>query len=287
MRLIELGTTGVMLPAIGQGTWKYTAGAEPLRRGVELGACLIDTAEAYGTEETVGEALRGLRERVFVATKVSAAHLAYQDVLAAADRSLEALATDHIDLYQVHWPNPRVPIAETMAAMEALVTAGKVRFVGVSNFSVAQLKEAQAAMSRYRIVSNQVGYSLADRKHELDLLPYCRSTGVTVLAYSPLGGSLSNLHRWDAQNALPALAAALGKTTAQVALTWCLAKENVVVLPKASSVSRVEENCGASAWRLSAAQLERLEASFRRRTPVEDAVRGLARRVLARTGHAR
>ena len=164
----QLGTTDIHVPEIGLGTSAYTGGAEPLQRGVDLGASLIDTAESYGTEEAVGAAIRGIRDRVFLATKVSPEHLRTADVLRAADRSLQRMGVDWIDLYQVHWPNASIPIEETMSAMDSLVEAGKVRYVGVSNFSVAQLKEAQKALTRATVVSNQVEYSLVKRDIEDD-----------------------------------------------------------------------------------------------------------------------
>ncbi|MGQ9655824.1 MAG: aldo/keto reductase, partial [Thermodesulfobacteriota bacterium] len=126
----QLGQTGVMLPEIGLGTWMYRGETEPIRRAVELGATHIDTAESYGTEDAVGEAIEGIRDRVFVATKVSPSHFRHDDLVRAAENSLRRLRTDHIDLYQLHWPSAEVPIAETMGAMEELVDAGKVRFIG-------------------------------------------------------------------------------------------------------------------------------------------------------------
>ena len=117
MELKRLGNTSVMVPEIGLGVWKYRGGIEPLRRGIELGAFLIDTAEMYRTEDVVGQAVKNIRDRVFIATKVSGGHLHYDDVLRAAEASLRQLQTDAIDLYQVHWPNSRVPLKETMRAM--------------------------------------------------------------------------------------------------------------------------------------------------------------------------
>lgn len=258
----ELADTGLALPEIGLGTWQYTGGVAPLRRGIELGAFLIDTAEAYGTEEVVGRAVQGVRDHVFIATKVSPSHFRRRELLQAADRSLRLLRTDFIDLYQLHWPNPHVPIAETMSAMEELVDAGKVRYIGVSNFSVVQLTEAQAACRRYRIVSNQVPYSLVDRRIEAEILPYCQQQRITVIAYSPLARGLSNLRARDRQDALQRIAAETGKTPAQVALNWCIARPNVIAIPKANSIAHIEENCLASGWRLSPGQLRFLEGSF-------------------------
>jgi diketogulonate reductase-like aldo/keto reductase len=116
--------------------WKYRGGVEPLRRGIELGAFLIDTAEVYGTEDVVGQAVKGIRDKVFIASKVSGSHLRHDDVLHAAEASLRKLNESCIDLYQVHWPNSSVPIKETMRAMEALVDRGQVKYIGVSNFSM-------------------------------------------------------------------------------------------------------------------------------------------------------
>ena len=254
MEYVELGNTGVQIPEIGLGTWRYTGGVEPLRTGISLGATLIDTAEAYGTEGAVGEAIRDMREKVFIATKVSPSHFKHDEVINAAENSLNRLGTDHIDLYQLHWPSPAVPIGETMAAMDQLVSDGKIRFIGVSNFSVSELKEAQAATEN-RIVSNQVRYSLVDRAVETDVIPYCRDSGVTVIAYSPLARGIGNIKARLSHRALETVAEATGKTEAQVALNWSIAEANVVAIPKSDSSDRTMENCDASGWRLSPEQL--------------------------------
>lgn len=256
-----LGKTDVRVPAIGLGTWRYSGGPEPLRRGIALGATLIDTAERYGTEAAVGRAIARLRSRVFVATKVRHENLRYEQVLRAADSSLLELGIERIDLYQIHRPSQQVPIAETMAALEMLVDAGKVRFIGVSNFSVAQLKSAQAA-SRYPIVSNQVRYSLVNRAIEDELLPYCQRHGITVIAYSPLSRGLANLVGGLGDRALMRVAAAEGRSPVQVALNWCISKQNVIAIPRGSTVAHVEDICAASDWRLSEESITMLEAAY-------------------------
>jgi len=267
MELKELARTGLKLPEIGLGTWEYKGGAEPLRHGISLGATLIDTAEIYGTEPTVGEAIRGLRQKVFVATKVSASHLRYDDVLKAADGSLRRLGVDVIDLYQVHWPNPTVPIKETMRAMEELVEIGKVKFIGVSNFMVPDLQEAQEAMKKYSIVSNQLLYSLLDREIEKDVLPYCQRHQITVLAYSPLArGRLVSMPLFKDRKAMRVLqrvANEVGKTMAQVALNWCICQDEVIAIPKSNTAKRIEEDCAASGWRLSSEQFQALGKAFK------------------------
>src|SRR6516164_5968306 len=266
IELKQLGNTGVMVPEIGLGTWKYRGGVEPLRRGIALGAYLIDTAEIYRTENVVGQAIQGRREGVFIATKVSGAHLRHDEVLRAADASLRLLGTDVIDLYQIHWPNMRVPIKETMQAMETLVDRGQVRHIGVSNFSMRELRTAQEMMTMYPIVANQVLYNLNRREIERDLLPYCQEHHITILAYTPLDdGRLaapSHFRRQQSTRILQEVAVEANKTLAQVALNWCTARPNVIVIPKSNGVERTVENCQASGWRLTPAQLQRLDEAF-------------------------
>ena len=264
MELKPLGETGMGVPEIGLGTWRYTGGAEPLRAGVDLGAWLIDTGEMYGTEEAVGQAIRDIRHQVFLATKVSPSHFGYEDVLQAADQSLGRLGTDDIDLYQLHGRSTTVSIAETMGAMEELVDAGKVRFIGVSNLSVAELMEAQQHATRYPIVSNQIRYHLADRQIEADLIPYCRAHGITVIACSPLAEGLAHLQHRDRDGALGRVAFITGMTEAQVALSWCVRRPGVIAIPKANSVEHVQENCHASGIRLSNQLALQLDQAFPR-----------------------
>jgi diketogulonate reductase-like aldo/keto reductase len=266
IELKQLGNTGVMVPEIGLGTWKYRGGVEPLRCGIELGAYLIDTAEIYRTENVVGQAIQDIRERVFIATKVSGEHLRHDQVLRAADASLRLLDTEVIDLYQIHWPSTRVPIKETMQAMETLVDRGQVRYIGVSNFSVRELRAAQEAMTKYPIVANQVLYNLNRREIERDLLPYCQEHHITILAYTPLDdGRLatpSRFRRHQSTRVVEQVAAEAHKTLAQVALNWCTSRPNVIAIPKSNSVERTVENCQASSWRLTPAQLQRLDEAF-------------------------
>jgi len=282
-----LGNTNICLPEVGLGTWNYKGGAEPLRRGIALGACLIDTAESYGTEEIVGEAVKGRRQSVFLATKASPRHFRFQDLVLAADQSLRRLRTDYIDLYQLHWPNCAVPIEETMAAMERLVELGKIRFIGVSNFSASELLKAQAALSKNRIISNQVRYSLVERTIERGVLPYCKQNQISVIAFSPLATGLQNIKRRDPRNALGKVGTLVGKTEAQVSLNWCLRHESVVVIPTAASVDHGIENCGASGWRLSPQQIKLLDLNigFRCRRGPELFLRKIARCALQRFGH--
>ena len=283
----ELGNSGVKVPEIGLGTWNYRGGIEPIRKAIALGTCLIDTAESYGTEELVGEAIRGLRERVFLATKVSPRNFRYVDLLRAADRSLLRLRVDHIDLYQLHWPNYTVPIAETMGAMERLVEMGKIRFIGVSNFSMAEIRTAQAALSRCRVVANQVRYSLVDRTIESGLLRDCQTNQITIIAFSPLASGMHNIRKRDPGHVLRRMAELTGKTEAQVALIWCVSHESVVAITRAGSTEHVIQAYAASGWRLSPDRIRLLEEriGFRRRGCLEAALRRVARHAFQRFGY--
>ncbi len=273
------GKTGFKVSVIGMGTYydpTYIALARmfglnrnrelkkaALRRGIELGINFIDTAEIYQTENLVGEAIRGFRrDELFIATKVWLTNLRYPSVLKAAERSLRRLGCSYIDLYQIHWPNPRVPIEETMRAMSRLVEEGKVRHVGVSNFSLEQLKKAQEALPNHEIVSNQVEYSLAVRRIERDLLPYCEENNIAIMAYRPLAhGTLSK-----ASGRLKPIIEEVsrkygGKTPAQIALNWLISKSRMVFpIPRASKPERVVENIGAAGWSLAKEDMDRLEA---------------------------
>lgn len=250
---------------MGPDSSKDQANVDALKLGLDLGMTLIDTAEMYGSghsEEIVSRVLKSWKKDVFVASKVSPSHFAHDDVLSSARKSLERLSVKQMDLYQLHWPNPQIPIAETMGAMEKLVKDGSVRHIGVSNFSVEQMKEAQAALSRTEIVSNQVEYSLLDRSVEKEILPYCQENNVTLIAYSPLAqGRISN-GRGGGFRVLDEIGAKLGKTRSQVALNWLLQNESVVVIPKASDQTHVRENSQAAGWKLGQENCEKLEAAF-------------------------
>lgn len=275
MILTELAKTGVFIPEVGIGTWDYHAGPEPLRKGLEAGSLLIDTAESYGTEPAVGQAIRGMRDSVFIATKVSPQNFRPADLRRSVEASLQRLGIDVIDLLQLHEPNSSIPIEETMGAVSGLMDAGKVRFAGVSNFSVAQLQAAQKALAKYPIVSNQVRYNLIDRTIESDLLPYCRANHVTVIAYCPLARGLNRIRDCDPGGVIDELARETGKTPAQIVINWCLCKDGVVAIPKGNSTQHILDNCGASDWRLSREQLMRLDAriQYRRRSRFDMLVR--------------
>lgn len=258
MKRKVFGSSDVLVPEVGFGTWRYRDGSDAIRAAIDHGATFVDTAEIYGTEPAVAEAIRGCRQRIFLATKAAPRHFRRRDLIAAAENSLKRLGTDYIDLYQLHWPNETVPIAETMGAMEELVDAGKIRFIGVSNFDLWDLKTAQAALARHKIASNQVPYSLIDRTVEWGLLDYCRQHQITVIAYSPLGTTFANMKAADQNRALAWVAKSTGKTEAQVALNWVISREQIITIARTSTAEHAIENCGASGWRLSRAHYDLL-----------------------------
>jgi diketogulonate reductase-like aldo/keto reductase len=245
---------------------KHKAGKDEkiaaLKKGLELGINLIDTAEIYMTEELVREAIKGYeRDNLFIATKVLRNHLKYNDVLNAADRSIRRMNCTYIDLYQIHMPNSRVPIEQTMKAMEKLVTDGKVKYLGVSNFSLEQTKSAEQVLSTTQLASNQVEYNLMRRKIENDLLPYCEQKRIVILPYRPLAHG--KLVKPDAK-----LAAAMdevslkhgGKTRAQIALNWLMTKSKTIFpIPRASRPERIVENTGSVGWSLDSEDTKKLE----------------------------
>jgi diketogulonate reductase-like aldo/keto reductase len=276
MILKQMGRTRVSVAEIGLGTYNYKSGTGPMRKGLDAGALFVDTAETYGTETLVGQAIAGIRDQVFLATKVHPGHFSKTEIVKAADRSLQALGTDWIDLYQLHAPDDDVPIEETMAALEGLVDAGKIRFIGVSNFFyLSQMKRAQRALRKHRIVANQMCYHLADRNIEFQMLDYCRAEGIAIIGYSPLAQGLPHLLQNDPNGVITKIAQETGKSVAQVALNWCVRHDNVFAIPKGDSETHILDNCGASGWRLSAAQVQLLneQVRFKRRGVIERFVR--------------
>ncbi len=258
------GATGVDVSVIGQGTWKMgerraeaRQEVAALRLGIELGMTHIDTAEMYadgGAERVVGEAIRGRRDRVFVATKVLPQNASYAGTIKACEQSLRALGTDHVDLYLLHWWSDTHPIAETMRAMETLVSRGLTRFIGVSNFDPDQMAKAQAALATERLACNQVEYHLRERAIEADVLPWCERRGVAVVGYTPLarGGFKKDV--------VEAIAGRHGRTPRQVALNFLVRRPALFTIPKASRVAHVRENAGALDFTLTRADLAAISA---------------------------
>jgi diketogulonate reductase-like aldo/keto reductase len=261
MEYRELGHTGEKVSTIGMGTWKMGVYSSPgekasqikaLRRGIELGMNLIDTAEMYASgksEELVAEAIRGQRDKVFIATKVSPDHLHHDGVISSCEASLRRLGVSLIDLYQVHWPNPSIPIPETMRAMEELVSSGKIRYIGVSNFSPEQTDEARAALSKCDVVANQIVYSMGNPSVERSILPYCEREKMSLIAYSPLDQG-----RFPESRIPKSILAKYRMTPAQLVLNWVTRNERVLAIPKAANLAHLEENASSVDQRMTEAE---------------------------------
>ena len=264
-----MGRTGEKIAAIGLGTWLIGGGSSPdysmdmeaieaIRYAIELGMTHIDTAEMYGgghAEELVGEAIKSFkRDEIFIASKVWHTNLRYDDVLRACERSLRRIKTSYIDLYYIHWPSDVIPLSETMKAMERLYKDGKIRYIGLSNFSPTQIEEARSYLSTTDVVAIQAEYSLYNRKIEGDVIPYCFRNNLTVVAYSPLarGALLADLRKPMERRVklLMELAEKYSKTPVQIALNWVIWHDQVIAIPKALQRQHLEENAGAAGWKL-------------------------------------
>jgi diketogulonate reductase-like aldo/keto reductase len=258
---------GETVPALGQGTWYMgerqgdaAKEADALRLGVDLGMTLIDTAEMYasgGAEQVVAQAVSGIRDKVFIVSKVLPQNASRSGVPAACERSLQRLKTDRIDLYLLHWRGGH-PLAETVAAFEALKARGKIRYWGVSNLDAGDMAELRGVPSGSACAANQVLYHPDSRGIEFDLLPYCERHGIPVMAYSPLGHSVRRLL---GSSALQTVAERHGATPAQVAIAWGMRGGNVISIPKAADAVHVRENAAAGDLRLTPEDLAAIDAA--------------------------
>jgi len=265
---------GVKIPKIGLGTWGIGGkqiedrrwdeeAVLAIRMAIDLGLVHIDTAEYYGAghcEELVGEAVESYpRESIFITTKVWHTNLRYKDLINSMKASLRRLNQEYVDLYLIHWPNYQIPLNETMRALEKCVDEGYTKLIGVSNFSVSLVKEAQSFLRNNYLVANQVEFSLLDQKPRTGLLPYLRETNRTLIAYSPLGrGILPQLDH----KVLSEVAEKYDKSKAQVALNWVISHENVVAIPKSSNPIHLMEFMDSVGWEMKIDDALELTNSF-------------------------
>lgn len=262
---------GTELPRLGQGTWQM--GEQPskraeelaaLSRGVELGMNLIDTAEMYGdgrSEELVGEALRGIRDEVFLVSKVYPHNAGGGKLISSCEASLKRLGTDHLDLYLLHWRGS-IPLQETVEGMEALVASGKILRWGVSNFDTTDMQELLSIPGGNHCAVNQVLYHLGSRGIEHELLPWLRGHQIPVMAYSPLAQAGALRKGLTDNEAVQQIARSHGVTPLQVLLAWSIREADVLAIPKAGSPAHVEENAAARSLVLSEDELWQLEDAF-------------------------
>ena len=256
---------GRTVPALGQGSARLAkrqpeAGViEALRTGISLGMSLIDTAEIYGSEELIGRAISGQRDKVFLVSKVWPTHVAGDGIARACEASLKRLGTDYLDLYLLHWPQKGVGISHVVAAFEDLVAKKRIRSWGVSNFGVREMEDLFRANRGDRCATNQVSYSLGDRDIERGVLPWCRRHGMPVMAYSPLGGEGAKLLR---DPTLGKIGNEHGCTAATVALAWAIRNGDVIAIPESGSAAHVKENAVALTLKLTPQDFQTLDAAF-------------------------
>jgi len=279
----KLGNTSVDIPAIGQGT--YGAGSrlvttneqikrriEILRFGIEMGMTFLDTAESYEAghaEELAGKAINGIRDKVFVSSKFDPGNNSFSGIMRAIEGSLRRLKTDYIDLYQIHWPNPSIPIAETMDALEKLVQAGKVRFIGISNFARDEFIEAQSFLKHDKIVSNQLEYNLFSRSIESDFIPFSENNQVTIIAYSPFGQGNLSMNETK-RRFLEELAKKYKVSTYQIILNWIISRPSVVTIAQTMDFDHARDNANAADFRLCHEDLEEVSRTFERKPILVD-----------------
>ena len=251
MRTRPLGPSTTQVSVLGQGTWRvhdHAATTKALEEGLRLGMTHIDTAELYEqnsrSETMLGKMLAGDRRKdVFLASKVLPRNATYEGTLAACEASLRRLGTDSLDLYYLHWRED-LPLEDTFDAMAELVEAGTVQHIGVSNFDVADLDEAESILGKGVLAANQVYYHLEDRGVEAEILPWCRQHKVTLVAYSPFAAGRGFLTNPKQRAVAERLAKQVGLTTRQLALAFLVRDPAVVAIPKTESVAHVRDNAG-------------------------------------------
>lgn len=257
--------SGKRAPLLGQGTWRmgeddrrFADEVRALRRGIDLGMTLLDTAEMYGDAElVVGEAIKGCRNEVQLVSKVLPSNASRAGTIAACERSLKRLGTDHIELYLLHWRG-RHPLAETVAAFETLKRSGAIGDWGVSNFDVDDMEELLSVPDGQNCATNQVLYNLTARGIEFDLLPWSATHRMPVMAYSPLGNDNRMLRHPELQR----IANAHGASAAQIALAFVLHRPGIIAIPKATGLDHVAENRAAADIALTEADLAALDLAF-------------------------
>ncbi len=271
----NLGGTKTKVPSIGLGTgtgFKYIDKKRDqeliyiLQKAVDLGINFIDSAEIYfdgHAEELIGKAFKKKRNKVIIATKFSPQHCRYKDVLKAAEGSLKRLQTDYIDLYQIHWPNPIIPIEETLKALEKLVKEGKIKYIGVCNFSLRQLKNIQK-ISILPTVSLQTEYNLLERSMEHDLLPYCERNKITIIAYTPLNSG--NILKTEKNSKIFLnLSKKYNRTASQIILNFLISHPPVIAIPATTNITHLEENARSAEFILKKSGTQLLAKTFTRK----------------------
>lgn len=260
---------GTVVPAVGQGSARLGQERRPaaeeeqaMSTGLSLGMTLIDTAEVYGggkAEQLIGRVIKNRRDEVFLVSKVWPSHATRTGIQDACSASLTRLGTDHLDLYLLHWPDRVKDLAEVVETFEQLRAGGQIRRWGVSNFGVAEMERLWRIPGGELCATNQVPYSLADRKVERAVLPWCAQHRMPIMAYSPLGGEGAGVLR---NPVVQRIASSQGRSPAAVALAWAVRSGRVIAIPESGSVSHVRENAAALTLTLGSDELRQLDEAF-------------------------
>lgn len=276
---------GFEMPVYGLGTWQMggrnerdtnnddEADIRAIQDAIDVGVTHIDTAETYAdgyTEELIGRAIKGYdRSKLLIVSKVSMDHLGYDDLIKSCKVSLDRLGTKYLDAYLCHRYNPNIPLKETMSAMETLLEEGLIKNIGVCNFNVSRLKEAQAS-TKYKIVCNQVHLNLKYRESEKKgVLKYCQDNDIMFVAWRPTqkGVLLENV-----PPVVQEMCKKYNKIPVQIAINWLISQDYVITLSKTTNKKHLMENLGAIGWKMQKADIETLRNDFPNQEFISDAV---------------
>lgn len=273
MKYKKLGNTDIKLPAIGIGTGfnfekvkDTTDIVRLIEYGIDLGIQLIDTAEVYGngtSEKLIGQAINKKREKVFIATKFSPEHNNGKGIRKSLENSLKRLKTDYIDLYQFHWPNPKVPLSESILELEKLIKEGKIRYFGLGNFSNFEITQALDLTQQSQPVSLQTEYNLFERTIEQNnIYTLCKKNNLSLIAYSPLDQGRINSMNAQQLELINGLSKKYTKTTAQIILNWLTRKDIVFAIPKTTSKKHLLENYEAMNFEIEFTDIKEIDKLF-------------------------
>jgi diketogulonate reductase-like aldo/keto reductase len=277
--------SGFEMPVYGLGTWQMggretrdpnnddDADIQAIKRAINLGITHIDTAESYAdgyTEVLVGKAIKDYqREKLFLVSKVKVIHLKYDDLIASCKASLRRLNTSYLDIYLIHFPNPDIPIEETMRAMNTLFEQGLIKNIGVSNFNINEIEKAQS-YTKNKIVASQLHLNLKYREAEKKgVLKYCQKHDMMFIAWRPLQKGVLLQHD---ESIVIELAKKYYKTPTQIAINWLISQDNVVTLSKTRNIEHLKENLGAVDWKMDKEDIEKLRNNYPNQENISDAV---------------
>ncbi|HEY9869319.1 MAG TPA: aldo/keto reductase [Candidatus Obscuribacterales bacterium] len=272
MRFQRFGPLNTNVPVIGQGSWELPergnaveTAKQALRAGIELGMVHVDTAEMYGNgkaETIIAEAIKGFpRDRLFIVSKVLPSNASYAGTIKSCEVSLKRLQLDYLDCYLLHWRGHH-PLSDTMAALEKLVSDGKIRSLGVSNFDIADLQEAESCLAKEALSCNQVLYNLHARGIERKLIGYCRQRNIAVVGYTPFAQRKPPAPASRAGQVLASIAEKHSATVRQVILAFLVRLDGLFTIPKAAKVEHVKENAAAGDLLLDESDIQDIDAVY-------------------------